>query len=210
MYSDYSNETSIYVPAVLPPPSTPSLSISGGVQTDMTSNFGIGLSWTNVSDETGYEVWYSADGSNFSKIATLDANVTTYNENKSPVTQDITHYYKVRAFNGNGYSGFSSVKSIAVAAATSVSGSVVRGEGSNWYVTLNWSDNSSINTGYEFCTCSHEGVYGDYYTQYYPGANATTYTLQGSLPYSGFEYLMIKTRVGGVVHNYATVHVPMS
>jgi Repeat of unknown function (DUF5650)/Fibronectin type III domain len=70
----------------------------------------IGLSWTdNANNETGFQVQRSTNGVNFTAIATLGANVTTYTDNgRTPAT---TYYYRVGAFNASGNSAFSNVAS---------------------------------------------------------------------------------------------------
>jgi hypothetical protein len=66
----------------------------------------IDLNWTdNSGDETGFEIERSLDGSNFSWIASLGANTTSYpNTGLNPAT---TYYYRVAASNGAGNSAYS-------------------------------------------------------------------------------------------------------
>jgi hypothetical protein len=63
------------------------------------------LNWGNVANETGYSLERSVDGVSFSVIATTSANVAGYTD--TAVTSG-TYYYKVRAYNTVGYSGYSS------------------------------------------------------------------------------------------------------
>lgn len=57
----------------------------------------INLSWTdNSSDEAGFSIELSTDGSNFTEIATVGSDVTTYSN--TGLTPNTTYYYQVRAF----------------------------------------------------------------------------------------------------------------
>jgi len=86
----------------IPPPSAPS-----GLTAAVISSSQISLSWTdNSTNETGFEIWRkTGSGGTYSAIATVAANVTTYAN--TGLTGNTTYYYKVRAYNGGGYSGFS-------------------------------------------------------------------------------------------------------
>ncbi len=66
------------------------------------------LIWADrSSDETGYEVWRATESGSYSKIATLNANATSYNDaNLNPNT---TFYYTVRAVKNGTYSDYSNV-----------------------------------------------------------------------------------------------------
>lgn len=69
----------------------------------------INLSWTdNSSDETGFKIERSPNGSSgWVQIDTVGANVTTYPDTGLPPST--TRYYRVRAYNANGDSGYSNV-----------------------------------------------------------------------------------------------------
>lgn len=74
------------------------------------------LKWTNVANETGYEVVYSTskDGT-YKKLTTTKANVVTFSK---AFTKGSTVYFKVRAYKTVSgetfYSNYSSVKSIKI------------------------------------------------------------------------------------------------
>ena len=68
----------------------------------------INLSWTdNSSDEQGFRVERSLDGSDFTEVATTNPNVTTFND--TGLTPSTTYFYRVRAFNNFGNSEPSNV-----------------------------------------------------------------------------------------------------
>jgi titin len=68
----------------------------------------INLSWTdNAKDETGFEVERSTDGTNFSRIAEVGVNVTTYSN--TGLNSSTKYYYRIRAKNSAGNSPYSNV-----------------------------------------------------------------------------------------------------
>lgn len=68
----------------------------------------IGLSWKDRSyNETGFQVERSRDGATFALLKTVAANTTTYTD--STVWPGTYFYYRVRAVNAQGPSGYSNV-----------------------------------------------------------------------------------------------------
>ena len=110
--SAYSNTASATTPAS-GVPTAPS-----GLTATAASSTQINLAWTdNASNETGFYVERStASASGFSQIASLGANVTSYQN--TGLTASTTYYYRVRAYNASGNSGYSNT-----ASATTQSGS---------------------------------------------------------------------------------------
>lgn len=69
------------------------------------------LTWQdNASDEDGYKIERSTDGSSFAQIGTVAAHVTQYDDETA--NRDETYYYRVRAYNDNGDSDYSDVVQI--------------------------------------------------------------------------------------------------
>ena len=87
--------------------STDSLSPPSGLTATSVNTSRIDLSWhDNASNETGYQVERSSDGTTWSTIAgTLPANSTTYSD--ASAAPGSTYYYRVRAFNGSTNSDYS-------------------------------------------------------------------------------------------------------
>jgi len=68
----------------------------------------INLAWKdNSTNETGFLIERSLDGINFTQIASVGANVSTYSA--TSLTRNTWYYFRVRAFNSAGYSTYSNV-----------------------------------------------------------------------------------------------------
>jgi len=88
-------------PVPVPAPNAPSNLVAVTV-TDVR----IDLSWTdNSTDEDGFRIERSTDNVNFTQIAEVGANVTTYQS--TGLTADTQYYYRVRAYNTGGNSTYS-------------------------------------------------------------------------------------------------------
>jgi LmbE family N-acetylglucosaminyl deacetylase len=92
-------------------PATPS-----GLVATAASSSQINLTWVdNATNETSYRVERSTDGTNFTTLATLGANVTNYAN--TGLTASTTYYYRVLASNSVGNSGYSNIASATTSAA---------------------------------------------------------------------------------------------
>ena len=71
----------------------------------------INLSWQdNSTNETGFKIERSQSSSGgYTQIATMGANITTYNNTN--LKRGTTYYYRVRAYNDGGDSGYSNIAS---------------------------------------------------------------------------------------------------
>ena len=78
----------------------------------------ISLSWTdNSSDEDGFKIEQSPDGtSGWTQVDTVGANASTYYD--YGLTCNTTYYYRVRAYNADGDSGYSNSASATTPACT--------------------------------------------------------------------------------------------
>jgi hypothetical protein len=90
-------------PAVVPDDPTDLIAV-------VISSSEIDLTWTdNASDEDGFKIEHSLDGVNFTQIDTVAADEESYNDTAcSPGT---LYYYRVRAYNGAGDSGYTNIVS---------------------------------------------------------------------------------------------------
>lgn len=112
------------------------------------------LKWTdNATNETGYEVQRSTDGTTFTSLTSLGANAVSYTDNN--LTQNKRYYYRVRATTTAASSGFSNVASATTSAETSkpAAPSGLTATVNSTYPTsrinLKWTDNSAMEDGYE-------------------------------------------------------------
>jgi hypothetical protein len=70
----------------------------------------IQITWAdNATNETGYRIERSTDGVNFAEVAQSLGNVTSFID--SSLAAGIKYYYRVRAYNAAGSSGYSNVSS---------------------------------------------------------------------------------------------------
>lgn len=67
------------------------------------------LTWDDVADEDGFQVFRSSDNVSFTQIADLGAGVLSYSDNT--LTLEATYYYYVEAYNTAGSSGASNTVS---------------------------------------------------------------------------------------------------
>ncbi len=101
--SGYSNTATVTTPAGLP--NAPiNLSARAASKTQ------INLKWTDAaSNEQGFYVERSLNGTSWSRIATLAANATSYAS--SGLTANTTYYYRLQSFNAAGVSAYSNTAS---------------------------------------------------------------------------------------------------
>ncbi|MFN8354964.1 MAG: fibronectin type III domain-containing protein [Spirosomataceae bacterium] len=144
-YSNIADATTQAPPVTIPRP--PSNLVATAVSSSQ-----IDLAWTdNATDETGFEIERSPDGTTFTKIADVAANVTTYQN--TGLTASTRYWYRVRAKNSAGNSAYSNIADATTQAppvtiprppsaltATAVSSS---------QIDLAWTDNATDETGFE-------------------------------------------------------------
>lgn len=180
--SAYSNEryaTTLNVPSIptLSTPTSPSASQ-------------ISLSWSNVSYEQGYKIERSPNGSSsWVQVGATNANVTTYTD--SGLSAGTTYYYRVRAYNAAGNSGYSSIKSrITRPAAVHIWG---YGSQDPYSVPLYWNDVAG-ETGYKIQRSLDGSNWSSVTTV---GAGVVSYTNTGCNPNTRYYYRIIAYNVSG-------------
>ena len=96
-----------------------------GLISTAASQTQITLSWAdNSGDESGFKIERSADGSTgWTQIGTVGANVSTYPN--TGLVANALWYYRVRAWNGSGDSGYSNTANTHTAYATEYGGTAV-------------------------------------------------------------------------------------
>lgn len=113
------------------------------------SNAQINLAWTdNAINEDGFEIERSLNGSTgWSVIDTTGAGVTT--RTNTGLSASTTYYYRVRAFNADGYSAYSNIASATTMAIPNAPTLLTATAMSSSRIDLAWTDNSSNETGFK-------------------------------------------------------------
>src|SRR5262249_48936706 len=110
----------------------------------------ITLSWVdNADNESGYQVERAVDSVNFTPIATLGANITTYSD--TGLAAATTYSYRVRAFNSVGPSAYSNTATATTSAMPTVPAApsgLTATAASSSQINLAWVDNATNETGY--------------------------------------------------------------
>ena len=142
-YSDWAT-TSFEVPAEVP--AAPSSIVFSNYDADAKTLL---VSWTdNSDDETGFRVQYSTDQTNWTTVATTEANVASYTA--VGLVPGRTYYYRVAAIGLYGVSEYSEVASYTVestsidvpAAPSNIVFSNVEFTSDGVNATMSWTDNS--------------------------------------------------------------------
>ncbi len=163
------------------PPNSPS-----SLNATAVSQNQINLSWQdNSSNEDGFKIERKTwSGGTWSEITTTGANITTYSDNS--LSSGTTYYYRVRAYNTGGNSGYSNEANAttfsAPAAPTGLSASSV----STSQINLNWTDNSSNEDGFKIERKTGSG--GSWSEIATVGTNTTSYQNTGLPSGTNFYY----------------------
>jgi fibronectin type 3 domain-containing protein len=176
--SPYSNTASATTPStvVLAPTNLNATAVSSSQ---------INLTWTDkATNETGYTVQRSTNGTNWSTIATLGANSTSYAD--TGLASGTTYYYRVQAFNGTISSAYSNTASATTpstipAAPTNLTASVTGQK-----INLTWTDNASNETGFYVQRSTDNATWLTIATL---GANTKSYST--TKPKSGLYYFRV-------------------
>lgn len=151
------------------PPGTPVITVGS-----ITEN-SIAFSWVDVAGETSYQLRRSLDGSNFTTIATLNSDTTSYTNGN--LQSRTIYYYRLVAINTSGES-----VSADVSATTLAPTLVIPNAPSNLSVTasttnsvsIRWTDNASNETSLEVYQSTSSNFSASPRARL--GANVTTYT----------------------------------
>ncbi len=133
----------------------------------------IRLTWTdNATNETGYSIERSTDGTTWNAIANLGANSTSCLD--MGVTAGVTYSYRVRAFNGTTASAYSNqVSATPTVPPPAAPSNLVAIALSETQIRLTWTDNATNETSYSV-ERSTDGITWSQRASL--GANSTSYT----------------------------------
>ncbi len=173
-----------------------------GLSASSISSSQINLSWTdNSSNEDNFIVARSTtSGGPYTDIATLAANVTSYNN--TGLAANTTYHYVVRASNTAGASANSSQASAttplnAPAAPSGLTAAPI----SQSQINLSWADNSSNEANFIVArSTTSGGPYTDIATL---GANVTSYNNTGLAANTTYHYVVRASNTGGSSANSA-------
>ena len=190
-----------------PPPAVPAAPTN--LTATAISGTQINLSWTdNATNETGYKIERSSDGTNFYPLAATGVNGTKYSN--TGLSAGRRYYYRVYAIIAAGKSAFSNVANAvtsttqppppppppppngAPAAPTSLtltkSATVLN------QIDLKWIDNATNETGYKI-ERSTDGT--NFYALAAGGVNATAYHNSGLTPGKRYYYRVYAINASG-------------
>lgn len=176
--SDYSNEAFATTSETVP--FTP-----GGLVATKMSSSRIDLAWEdNSSNETGFIIQRSLNNSVYTQIATVSANSTSYSN--TDLDSNTTYYYRIRAYNLIGNSGYSNISSattddVAPAAPSGLTATTA----SSTRINLSWVDNSTNENSF-IIQRSDNGT--DFSQLTTVGANITSYSDSGLTASTTYHY----------------------
>jgi titin len=154
---------------IVAPPSAPFISsITSGI-TSLT------LGWSDVANETGYNLYRSLNGIAYSGITTLGAGSTRYID--AGLTSNTLFYYQIEAFNAGGTSPRAFTTSASTLPNTPAAPSNLRFTNiTENAISIAWNDNSTNEAGFVI----QGSLAGITYTQLATtGAGVTNYTSSG-------------------------------
>ena len=155
-----------------------------GLTATAVSSTQINLAWTDTaSNETGFQIERSPDGTTFTALATVAANVTTYAN--TGLTAATTYHYRVRATNGTGPSAWSNTATAQTTGGTGRPTGLTATAVSSTQINLAWTDAATTETGFEI----ERSRNGANFTQIATvGANVRTYSDTGLRQNTRYHY----------------------
>jgi titin len=197
-----SNTATVTTPAAPAAPSNLAATAVSGTQ--------VSLTWAdNSANETGFWVYQSADGVNYTLLASVGADVTGYTW--SGAAPGTTYSFRVTAYNAVAESAASNTATVTTPtppAPPAAPSNLVARAVSNTRISLTWADNSNNETGFTI-EMSTDGVN---YTQVATvGPNVTGYTATGLLPLTTYYFRVRAYNAAGnsAYSNVASATTPL-
>jgi hypothetical protein len=135
------------------PPNAPT-----GLNATAASSSSINLSWADAStNETGFKIERSTDGTNFTEIASVPQNITAYAA--GGLAASTQYFFRVRAFNAAGDSAYSNTANATTFAAPPPTPNAPSGLNavtiSATQINLSWTDNANNEDGFRIERCTN-------------------------------------------------------
>jgi Domain of unknown function (DUF1929)/Kelch motif len=137
-------------PAGTPTPTptpTPAPAAPADLTAKETSSRQIHLSWKDKSNnEAGFRIERSTNGSAFTQVAAVGANITAYDDDGLAAAD---YSYRVCAYNAGGMSAYSKSASVVLGRPAAPTNLAAHPIGKSGRVNLSWRDNSRNETGFQ-------------------------------------------------------------
>ncbi|HDQ71335.1 MAG TPA: hypothetical protein ENN19_04465, partial [Chloroflexi bacterium] len=169
------------------PPEAPS-----NLQAQAVSDVQIDLGWTdNASGEDSFEIQRKTGAGAFATVATVGANVTSYND--TGLTPETTYTYRVRALRGGSSSAWSNETSATTQAPVPPNppSNLAVTASSASQIDLTWTDNATDEDGFELQRKTGTGTFATIATL---GANVSAYSDTGLTPETTYTYRVRATK----------------
>lgn len=205
--SAWSNTATVLTPAG-PPPAAPT-----NVVAALASTSSIRLTWTdNSNNETGFIIQRATNSAFTGTITTYNvaANITTY-LNNSGLTQNTTYYYRVCSTNvvNSTWAVSNGVVVATPGAPTALSATASAPTAVPLSITLNWTDNSGIETGFTIQRSTTSNFQTGTITTFTAPANttggATTYVDSNGIVQNQIYYYRVAANNGPVVSGWSNI-----
>jgi fibronectin type 3 domain-containing protein len=173
------DNVSISVPDTNPPAAPTGLTATAVTGTEVT------LSWAdNSSNETGFKIERSPDGTNFSQVATVGTDTTSYLD--TALNFGTNYFYRVRATNSFGDSAYTNTASVTTPVPPAAPSNAVATLVTTNEIDFSWQDNSNTEDGYEIFLKSGTGGTSNLYARLPavtpPAPSVVTYQIKGLKP----------------------------
>lgn len=156
----------------------------------------INLAWLdNATDETGFEVEQSTDGTKYVKVGDLPANTITY-QDKS-LKSATKYWYRVRSKNASGASAYSNVANattLVIITIPKAPSALAATAASATQINLSWTDNASDETGFEVERSADALSFTKIADL---GPNVTSYQHTGLMPATRYWYRVLAKNPAG-------------
>ncbi|NJK93860.1 MAG: fibronectin type III domain-containing protein [Bacteroidales bacterium] len=180
--SNYSNVVEVKTLAPQPPPDPQFVNFTN------VGKYAVTINWKDNSvNETGFQVEQSSNPTTgFSMIFSTKANVTSINAGS--LSPNKVYYFRIRAFNNNGYSNYTAVNSVNTLSLTppQAPGNLFVTGVTQTAITINWKDNSTNEKGFHVERSTSSGV--GFSLISIPGANVTSFNTYNLTPNTTYYF----------------------